>query len=442
MGRPVKLIDGNVLLVRRRALLLCLLGLWLGWMVASKTFMAHLAISSPGTAVRLGSSDPTALLNLAESSISPGKANDPEVRRRAREWAAQALRIDPLNARAFSILGQIAIGDANSDDASKLMLAAVGRSLHERSAIYWLLQQSFAREDYAASARCADILLRTRPQSGAALFPAMARMAEHENGAVEIKKLLARNPPWRTAFLSGALANMSNPRAPLDLLLGLKDTPFPPSTAELAAYLNFLIGKNLYELAYYTHLQFLPSEQLSKLSLLNNGSFTSPPSGLPYDWMISQGPGATIDVVARPGQAGQGNQGNQGSHERKGALFIEFGHGRVEFRPVTQLVMLSPGPHRLSGEYTGEIRGVRGLLWRVACAATPSSPIAQTPMFVGAETSWKSFELAFTISDAGCRAQYVSLALDARSASEQLVSGEVWYSNVAIERVLRAQSDR
>jgi len=56
-------------------------------------------------------------------------------------------------------------------------------------------------------------------------------------------------------------------------------------------------------------------------------------------------------------------------------------------------------------------------------------------MFVGEAPDWKDFEFDFTVPDNDCRAQYLRLALAARSASEQLVSVTMWYDSLRLSRL-------
>ena len=53
----------------------------------------------------------------------------------------------------------------------------------------------------------------------------------------------------------------------------------------------------------------------------------------------------------------------------------------------------------------------------------------------GSGPTWQDIDLTFTVPEDECPAQYVSLALDARSASEQFVSGAVWYDDLNIARI-------
>jgi hypothetical protein len=105
----------------------------------------------------------------------------------------------------------------------------------------------------------------------------------------------------------------------------------------------------------------------------------------------------------------------------------------VEFSGAEQTLMLAPGAYRLQAGYRGELTGPRGLVWRIACTEG-GAPLGQSPMILGAASSWKEVEVAFTVPDKGCRVQHLRLSLDARMPSEQLVSGSVWIDEVRIAR--------
>jgi hypothetical protein len=83
----------------------------------------------------------------------------------------------------------------------------------------------------------------------------------------------------------------------------------------------------------------------------------------------------------------------------------------------------------------GEVVGRRGMQWRVRCAGGSMPIIGESPMFVGMAPKWKDVELSFTVPEKDCRAQELRLELAARSASEQLVSGSVWYDGIEIARL-------
>jgi hypothetical protein len=461
---------------RLRAAVLVVLGLVLVWLVVWRSMVAFLAEERPETALSLRSDDATALINISERKLNlehpvkdapdvqtgkdsritsfarqgrrattgseteateagpaeakgatetterlPSNAGDPELRKEVRALAQTALGQDPMNARALRILGQIADADNDEQTARQLMQAAARRSQRESVAVFWLMRESFERKEYASTIHYADVLLRSRPYVTPQVMPTLARIAEDTKANGELKQMLATNPPWRPQFFSGLLRTIADARTPLDLMLSIKDTPTPPSTADVRDYLDLLIRNNFHELAYYVWLQFLPPEQLASAGLLFNGDFESRPSSLPFDWVISAGAGVTIDFARRPDDPGQ--------H----ALLIEFGHGRADFRGVAQTIMLPPGSYLFKGQYRGQLIGRRGLEWRISCAGV-ENPIAKTPMTAGNAAQWAEFSIPFAVPDADCRAQQVRLVLDARSASEQLVSGSMWYDKLQIVR--------
>lgn len=435
------------------------------WGVVSRTFAAFLAEGSPEQALRIRPAQPAALDALAETRLSaldgaertareaassptlaidrslseggsspntggiapergpqPDRARTQDVRE-AQSLASQALLADPLNARALRILGQIADLSGDEAQALRFMQAAARRSLNETMAVAWMMSKSAEDGDYPEAIRYADILLRSRPQLRQAVVPFLAWMAEQGGGGAGLKDMLSRNPPWRAQFFDALPASVSDARTPLDLLMAVKDSPAPPTTVELRGYLDFLIGRQLYALAYYAWLQFLLPEQLSSVRYVVNGGFEAPPSALPFDWSISQGAGTTVGVDLSPGEGA--------NH----ALFVRFDDGRAEFSGVAQLLVLSPATYRLAATYKGTLLGRRGLKWRVTCVGGTTGVIGESPTIAGTSASWKPLELSFSVPGSDCPAQYVRLELDARMASERFVSGEVWFDNLQISRV-------
>jgi hypothetical protein len=91
------------------------------------------------------------------------------------------------------------------------------------------------------------------------------------------------------------------------------------------------------------------------------------------------------------------------------------------------------GEYRLTGKYRGTLKGRRGLVWRIACDAT-AAQLGTSPMMLGSAPSWQTFEVGFKVPVADCPAQRLHLDLDARSESEQLISGSVWYDDLNIKR--------
>ena len=221
-------------------MILAPLAAFLVWEVLTRSLAAYLADAGPEAALRLWSTNPAALLNLADLRLkselksatthrdeadAPGETEQPnlnpassnqgvtlndrpkspgraeigaETQAKIRSWAEQALLNDPLNARAFRILGQLSQLTSENKQTEALMQGAVRRSLLESVAVYWMMRKSYEDQDYSGALRYVDILLRTRPQFLGSLMPVIGKTAEIPDASAQLKQLLATNPPWRS----------------------------------------------------------------------------------------------------------------------------------------------------------------------------------------------------------------------------------------------------
>ncbi len=442
-----------------RLLVFFLLAVGLVWIVIMHGFAAYLARVDPEAALRLQAENPTALLSLASSELrlqqttpsaetdgpatedEPDEPNGPDEPLSARPGqngmrgdealsapslspaairarAERALVNDPLSSRALSVLGQVADG---AQETKALMEAAVRRSVHERAAAYWMMRRSYEENKLNDALRYADLLLRSRPQAMPYVVPVLGRIAELDEGKHALNALLATNPPWRSSFF-GQLPNVvADARTPLGLLSALNGTSVPASAHDIRSYVSFLINHKFYDLAYYVWLQFMPPSQLSHASHLFNGGFETPSSGVPFDWSFSNTGGAFVKIA-------QPLPDTSGEH----AMFLEFGPGRVDFKGVRQMILLAPGRYRFRGRQKLDILSQRGLRWEVRCV--DDEIIGQSADFKGTQAEWSAFEFSFSVPRKNCPAQTVHLRFDARSASEQFISGTVWYDDLEIER--------
>jgi hypothetical protein len=424
-------------------------------LVLGPASLSSIAQFSPELALRLSPGHPTASIRLAQVKLEaarlpkPTEAGAPSqagtatstqppamppsqspsaseysltasARREIRQLLEQALKREPHNVRALGLLALISEQDGDVAHAEALMTAASRRATRDRLARTWLLQSAFRKKEFAQAVAHADVLLRAHASAMPTVAPFLTAMAETADGQPLVLAALTRNPPWRPSFLKVMLDSVTDARTPLGLLLGLKDTATPATSSDRANYLFFLLNRGFYDLAYYTWLQFLTEEELARADIVYNGSFETTPSGLPFDWLIEAHSGVTIDIVERPDA--------EGRH----ALVISLLGGRVDMRGVSQLMAIPPGPHVLTGRFKSEIRGRRGFAWKLTCAADHRL-IAETPMAVGVSRTWETFRAEFTVPE-DCRAQYLRLTFDARSASEQLASGSIAYDAIRIDR--------
>lgn len=406
--------------------------LCLGWLIVTHTY-AFYAATRDGEGASYSSANGGALAERAIRAFdraypapAPGGGNNPgksAIEAEALRGLVDALRATPLDPRLLRRLGQLENDGGRQEKAEALMREAVRQSRQETVAVIWLLQVAHAQRNFKDVADHADTLLRTRRAAFSFAFAVLAQLSADAETRGDVVRLLAADPPWRKDYFENLEVYAGEPRPTFEVVRALRGSATPPREREMAAHLTFLVRRGAVDLAYYAWLDSLPPDRLATVGLLNNGNFEQPSNPTPFDWSLAKGSGGGAEIVPHPDGAGGR------------ALSVIFSFGRVEFGGVSQTTVLGPGSYRLSGRLRGELKGRRGLEWQVTCTGAGGARLGQSPMFVGTARTWSAFDATFDVPATGCASQTVSLVLAARSASEQLVTGEVLYDNLKIEAV-------
>jgi len=353
---------------------------------------------------------------------SQGDANSKLTREEAikqgRLWSVALLRANPLSAVALVNLGLFASGEGNAAITERLMEAAARRSLRQRIATYWMMRHSFEAGSLPQALTYADSLLRLSQKDIQLVAPILGHVAENEASSQAFIELLKTNPRWRAAFFRQIKGSFTDARTPLSLLLELKESANPPSTGELRSYIDVLMAAKLYDLAYNTWLQFLTVEELKVAGFVFDGGFEFPPKGTPFEWKVAQGKGVTSSTIRI---------------DNDPALKFEFSGARIAPALASQTTMLVPGDYVLSGRYQGQVRARRGLRWIVRCSSKPQT-LAEEKIIPLTDTAWQAFELPFTVPKQDCRAQSVELEVEARSASDTMLTGSMSLDTISVRR--------
>jgi hypothetical protein len=436
-------------------LVLCATTLGLIWLVATTTLPYALAVNSPELALWLNPNNPAALLSRAETLRSQllqqisvehglasksglpqqaGKFSAPisptrqdaqktrnELRQELRTIAKRVIRNDPLNASAFRLLAEVSTAPK---EVRSLIFAAVARSRREAAGLHWLLNDATTRKDYDKASTYADILLRTEPKLAPYVVSLLGQMMGSPEGRVTLTKALASNPSWRSLFFRAIPKALRDPRSVVGLMTSLKETAHPVTIKEQKPFIQALINTERVQLAYGTWLQLLPPDLLKEVKSLNNSGFNLPPSGLPFDWAMTKAVNAIGEFVRSPDKsAGL-------------SLHIQFASGRALAPKVSQITVLPPGRYQLSGQMRGNVSGKRGLRWQISCLDGKRPVLGQTEMLLGERINWSEFSFTFNVPDvASCKGQRLRMFHDARSASEQLITGEAWFDDLSLRRL-------
>jgi len=328
------------------------------------------------------------------------------------------LNLDPLNSKLYWLAGRVYAYANNTSKAQDVMQHASKLSVHEIGAHEFMFLTSLNKNLYVDSVDYADRLITAAPEIIRKSTPHLSFLMHNDDSRPVLIKRLTENPVWRSWFFSAVIPKSINYSVDYTRKFydELNNSPTPASIKEKGYFINALIASGKYDLAYKTWLDFFSPKNLTDIKLINNGSFESFPSGLPFDWSISSAANVRAQILPVPGESA------------KNALRIEINRARVNFPKIYEYLNLPAGRYNIVGSYKGELMGKRGLSWIVSCL--PGKKYSQSDQIIGRYREWRTFKFEIDIPESNCDAQIISLVHGAISPSEQLLYGTIWFDDL------------
>lgn len=383
-----------------------------GWRIVGLMQAERLAASDPELALAHRPGDPRALLVLAERRLREGDAAG------AAAAAHRLLAKEPLEGRAFRVLGAAEDQLGRKQEALRLYRIAARRAPRDIPARAWLAQHELEHGAYAEALAHVDYVLRTSPGRTEAMYrivKQLAPLARDPAFADALADVLRADPPWRDYML---LRLKIYPDASSRVLQRLqRQGALRPD--EYAAWLDSLLAKGRWGEAYarWASHAIQPGQAIP---LLYNGDFARSPGGLGFDWRVQEQAGAQVGFEAAA--AGKG-----------GHMKVRFLDQQVDRAGLRHPLLLFPGKYRLTLRLRArDLQGMEGVVWRIEC--TGKAGVIATGEPIHGSFDWQPYTLDFTVPEEGCQGQWLALVNGSRKQGMRRLAGELAVDDGKIEQ--------
>jgi tetratricopeptide (TPR) repeat protein len=390
-----------------------LLATFAGWRVIGIMQAERYAAADPQRALGWRGGDPQALL---ADGLRRLELDDPAG---AAASARALLAREPLEGRAFRVLGEAEDRLGRAEMASKLYAIAADRAPRDIPARAWLAQHFLDRRDFPRALAQIDFVLRTTPERTRGInriLKNIAPLVQDEAFADALTNVLLTNPPWRSQMLKlvGGFPD-ANSRILQDLRKrgGL-------SQDEYATWLDGLMAQGRWGEAYARWASHAVATG-GRLPLLYNGDFLHEPSNVGFDWRIKSVPGVLLEFSSRTG-------------EQDGTAQLTFLNQSFPDAGLRHPLLLYPGSYRLDMKVRGQaLHSGLALRWRLECLGKAGLLADGEPL--DGSFGWRESSMAFTVPPERCPGQMLRLANPSEKGVAQRVEGTLWVDDVAIHQV-------
>lgn len=379
----------------------------LGWQIVLQPLMQRAPVES---AIRVAPGSALVLRRAAEAELAAGRNDN------ARDLARDALRRAPFDVRALRVFGLTEARAQRETQADDILTLAGNWSLRDDPAHAWLVGHRLRQGDYASAFAHADTLVRRRPDVQPEVFRLFtaAGIQDPQRAMPIIARLLATEPPWRSAYLHGLGQNPEDLGLAARLAILLESSSAPLTYVELQRLYQALLVKR--QFAALAAIR----EQLSRPStseMVTNGGFGDSETPTPFQWRLFEKTGIKAEIVADDLRASNP------------ALRIDY-DGYAAGKIAEQLTMLPPGSYRLVAEVRVEAGDPEArLAWTLTCAYGGGA-IASVPGGAkgGRLDGWVNMSGRLEVPE-NCPAQW--LRLETRAADRRSPT-VVWYDRIVI----------
>lgn len=278
--------------------------------------------------------------------------------------AEGALRFDLVDARLYSLIGEIKYRQGEKDKAYELFDQARKLSKTEIHALQRSIGHSIEMGNLSKAVGEIDILLRRWPDRFPEIAEGLPTILSNPDGYQAMLAALKTGAPWRGSVLSALGTTSEGLEFANRLLLELSGSSAPPSSDELSFVINGYVRQKKFEAAYRFFLFSLSDQERKLGGYIFNSTFEPVSSRKLFDWQIRDQSGMEVTFAT-----------SRDAVEGEGGATVRFLNTPVKNYALQQYIALPPGSYKISLIASARnLKLPKGLYWSLRC---PISEITQ-----------------------------------------------------------------
>jgi hypothetical protein len=315
-----------------------------GWATIALTVSGLARNKSPQVALMVIPGESNALANRADELLLANPTKPPAA---ANRLARAALNQQAINAKAVRQLGYLADTMGDKQRALAFVQLAGRLSRREPGAQLWLIEYYAQANDTVKTLNHYDILLTTKPDTQAVLYPRLSNAIEDAPIRAALLRYIQQGKPWTAAFIWHAINSDKDLTNVVNLMIEAKGLTQDDKTvrAQEVSLLGRLISEKRFTDAQRIHA-LIPGAKSARLA--NPGFDDSDRSARfgAMGWQIADDPNAGGGFLGKDGQASP-------------ALSI-FANSATTKTVASRLLYLSPGSYDFRAKLLQLQRGEGG----------------------------------------------------------------------------------